>query len=184
MSEVKKLARGGRTILFENRYRCKNGSYKWLQWNANSLGARRQIYAIARDVTLRKNLEIEILETADREKERLGRELHDGLCQNLAGIAALSAALSRKLAADSESTAIEAAEIAKLLNETIGHARDMARGLNPLGLEQIVLPRRSRPSPPMSRPCSGSPADSSVIVLISGLALRSRRTFIASPRKP
>ena len=66
-------------------------------------------------------------------------ELHDGLCQNLAGIAALSATLSRKLAAGSESAAVEAAEIARLLNETIGQARDLARGLNPVGLEQIGI---------------------------------------------
>ncbi len=139
LAEVKKLAHGGHTILFENRYRCKNGSYRWLQWNANSLRGRGQIYAIATDVTQIKGLEKEILETADREKERLGRELHDGLCQNLAGIAALSAALSRKLAANSEAAAVEAAEIARLLNEVIGHARDLARGLNPVGLEQIGL---------------------------------------------
>ncbi len=137
--EMKKLARGGCTILFENRYRCKDGLYRWLQWNANSLPANQQIHAIARDVTLRKRLENELLDASDREKERLGRELHDGLCQDLAGIAALSATLSRNLAADSGPVAALAAEIGELLNETIGHARDMARGLNPVGLEQIGL---------------------------------------------
>lgn len=61
------------------------------------------------------------------------------MCQNLAGIAALSSTLSRKLAADSEPAPVEAAEITRLLNETIGHARDLARGLNPVGLEQVGL---------------------------------------------
>ncbi len=139
LGEVRKLARGGRTILFENRYLCKDGSYRRLQWNANSLRARRQIYAVARDVTLRTTLQREILETGDHEKERLGRELHDGLCQNLAGIAALSSTLSTKLAADGSAAAVEASEIAKLLNETIGQVRDLARGLNPVGLEQTGL---------------------------------------------
>ncbi len=139
LAEVDRLAQGGRTIGFENRYRCKDGAYKWLQWNANSLRARRQIYAIARDVTPHKNLEREILVTSDREKERLGRELHDGLCQNLAGIAALSAALSRKLAVSAESGAVEAAGITRLLNEAIGHARDLARGLHQVGLEHLGL---------------------------------------------
>lgn len=42
-------------------------------------------------------------------------------------------------AAGVEPAAVEAAEITKLLNETIGQARDLARGLNPVGLEQIGL---------------------------------------------
>ena len=37
---------------------------------------------------------MELLEVVDREKERLGRELHDGLCQSLAGIAALGATVA------------------------------------------------------------------------------------------
>ena len=38
----------------------------------------QRIYASARDVTRQKRLEREVLEIVDREKERLGRELHDG----------------------------------------------------------------------------------------------------------
>ena len=139
LAQVKNVTRGGRTILFENRYRCRDGSYRWLEWNANSIRGRRQIYAIASDVTLRKGLEKEVLESSDREKERLGRELHDGLCQNLAGIAALSSTLSKKLAAAGSPAAVEASEIAKLLNGAIGQARDLARGLDPVGLEEIGL---------------------------------------------
>ena len=86
------------------------------------------------------DLEREIFEIADREKERLGRELHDGLCQTLAGVAALSASLAKKLAASSESAAsASAAEVSKLLNEAICGAREMARGLTPLGLKESGL---------------------------------------------
>jgi len=131
--------RGEDVICFENRYRGKDGIYRWLQWNARSLFDRQLIYATARDITDQKRMEKEILEISDREKERLGRELHDGLCQNLAGIAALSSTLSRKLAPSSEPAAAHAAEITRLLNDTIGHARELARGLNPIGLEEIGL---------------------------------------------
>ncbi|HKH45236.1 MAG TPA: ATP-binding protein [Thermoanaerobaculia bacterium] len=106
--------------------------------NARSVVDRGEIYAPARDITDRKRFEREILEILDREKERLGRELHDGLCQTLAGISALSATLARKLArsgatADDQTAA---AEITRLLNEAIGEARDMARGLGAVGLSE------------------------------------------------
>lgn len=139
-AEVGKLAEGAETILFENRYRHQDGSFRWLQWNARPAPGRREIYATARDITLQKWLEREILEVVDREKERLGRELHDGLCQSLAGIAALGATLSRRLAAGSKSAeSTMAAEIATLLNESIIQARDLAHGLGPVGLNEAGL---------------------------------------------
>jgi len=140
LSEVAKLAEGAETILFENRYRHQDGSYRWLRWNSRPVRGRERIYAIARDVTRQKQLENEILTISDREKERLGRELHDGLCQNLAGIAALSTTLSKRLGASADAVAsAAAAEIAKLLNEAIGEARNLARGLGPLGLDEVGL---------------------------------------------
>ena len=139
-TEIDRLRAGATTIRFENRYRHQDGSYRWLQWNARSVPRRRLVYAAARDVTRQKWLEQEIVHIADGEKERLGRELHDGLCQSLAGIAALSATLSKNLAAGAESTAsAAAAEITQLLRESIGQARDLARGLGPIGLNGASL---------------------------------------------
>lgn len=74
--------------------------------------------------------ERERIEAGDRERERLGRELHDGLCQNLAGIAALGATLTRRLAARNDPVQAAAAEITVLLQQAIGDARDLARGLS------------------------------------------------------
>jgi PAS domain S-box-containing protein len=142
LAEVSKLAEGVVTILFENRYRHQDGSYRWLRWNARPVRGRKRIYAIARDVTRQKQMEREILEIADREKERLGRELHDGLCQKLAGIAALSATLSKSLGMNSEPAAsATATEITKLLNEANTEARNMAHCLGPLSLSQCYLDR-------------------------------------------
>jgi PAS domain S-box-containing protein len=142
LRETAKLSQGAGTLHFENRYACKDGSYRWLEWNARLVVDRGEIYATARDITDRMRFEREILEILDREKERLGRELHDGLCQTLAGISALSATLARKLArsdatADDQTAAADAAaEIARLLYEAIGEARDMARGLAAVGLSE------------------------------------------------
>jgi PAS domain S-box-containing protein len=137
LAEMAKLDAGALTISFENRYRCKDGALKWLQWTARPVPERQEIYAIARDVTLRKQLKQQVLETLDHERERMSRELHDGLCQDLAGIAALSASLTRKLTSKAEVAA--AREIGKLLNDSIRQARDLARGGNPEHLESIGL---------------------------------------------
>jgi len=140
LAELANLSEGVQTISFENRYRRRDGVYCWLQWNARPMPGSQRIYATARDVTRQKQLERQVLKISDREKERFGQELHDGLCQTLAGIAALSSTLSRKLAATPETEASNAAaEIAQMLNDAIGGARDLARGLGPVGLRTAGL---------------------------------------------
>jgi PAS domain S-box-containing protein len=59
-AEAAKLAAGDETISFENRYRCKDGSYRWLLWNARPIVGQKRIYCSARDVTERKRNEEEI----------------------------------------------------------------------------------------------------------------------------
>src|SRR5574341_544700 len=54
IAEAQKLSSGGVTIIFQNRYLCKDGSYKWLSWNATPLREQSLIYATARDITDRK----------------------------------------------------------------------------------------------------------------------------------
>ena len=54
--------------------------------SATKLGDRRIFTGLVRDITARKQLEQEILEISDREQRRIGSDLHDDLCQRLAGI--------------------------------------------------------------------------------------------------
>ena len=65
-TEIARLQHGEVTLAFENRYLCKDGSYKWLLWNAVSSPARRVIYAVARDITGRRNAEAKIRESEER----------------------------------------------------------------------------------------------------------------------
>src|SRR5260370_1501147 len=57
IQEAEKLGRGVDTVSFENRYRCKDGSYKWLSWSATPFAEQGLIYALARDITQLKQTE-------------------------------------------------------------------------------------------------------------------------------
>ncbi|MCA1717538.1 MAG: PAS domain S-box protein [Actinobacteria bacterium] len=58
--EVEKLGAGATTVLFENRYRRKDGTYVWLAWKAVPVTEEGLIYAAARDVTEQKRAEQDI----------------------------------------------------------------------------------------------------------------------------
>jgi len=58
IAEMQKLIAGQNTISFENRYRAKDGSYRWMLWNATPFG--QLIYAAAHDITERKEAEEKI----------------------------------------------------------------------------------------------------------------------------
>ena len=64
--EAGRLENREATLAFENRYRSKDGSYKWLLWNAVSVPEQKLIYAVARDITERKRVEAELRESEER----------------------------------------------------------------------------------------------------------------------
>jgi signal transduction histidine kinase len=88
-----------------------------------------------RDITVRKRLEREILEISGREQRRIGQDLHDSLCQHLAGVGFLCKVLEKKLAAAHPEGSTDAAEIVDLIDQAITLTRGFARGLNPVRLE-------------------------------------------------
>ena len=67
IAEIEKLSAGTPTLMFENRYRCKNGKYLWLAWTSFPIVEEGIIYAIARDVSDRKQTE----ETLQRREQEL-----------------------------------------------------------------------------------------------------------------
>ena len=93
------------------------------------------VVALVRDTTFEKLREKEIVEITSREQARIGQDLHDGLGQQLTGISFLSRALEQKLASRGLSEAAEAAEICRLVVQTLSQTRNLARGLFPVELE-------------------------------------------------
>jgi PAS domain S-box-containing protein len=91
---------------------------------------------IVRDITEGKRLEREILEVSGREQRRIGQDLHDGLCQQLSGIALMSRALEKSLAEKSLPESETAARITALVLHSMDQTRSLARGLYPVELER------------------------------------------------
>ncbi|WP_414545276.1 PAS domain S-box protein [Nostoc sp. CCY0012] len=67
---AQKLTNSVDAVFFENRYLCRDGSYKWLSWNATPFMDENLIYAVARDITSNKKNENELRNTI-RELETL-----------------------------------------------------------------------------------------------------------------
>lgn len=109
---------------------------------------------IDRDITERKRLEQEVLQISERERRRIGQDLHDGLGQHLTGIAFLSKSLQQRLAAKSSVGAAATAEesndagrIAELVQQAVGQTRALARGLHPVeatanGMKRFTILQR------------------------------------------
>jgi PAS domain S-box-containing protein len=67
-AESSRLHEGEMTVSFENRYVCKNGSYRWFEWTAAPVLEERLIYAVARDVTERRRAEADLREAEERNR--------------------------------------------------------------------------------------------------------------------
>jgi PAS domain S-box-containing protein len=60
---AQKLAMSFDTTCFENRYLCRDGSYKWISWSSTPFTEEKLIYAVARDITLQKENELALQKT-------------------------------------------------------------------------------------------------------------------------
>jgi PAS domain S-box-containing protein len=127
----------------EKRYLHKDGHLVWAQASASALRNNRgeliYIISMVEDITERKQLEQEVIETSANERRRVGHELHDGLGQYLAGIAFKAKALEQSLVAESLPHGTEAKDLAALVSNAISQTRSLARGLDPIEVETIGL---------------------------------------------
>src|SRR6266487_3901834 len=84
--------------------------------------------ALQREVAERQRLDRDIAQVADRERHRLGQELHDSLGQHLTGTALAAQVLKEKLALRSASETAEAEKVVRYVEQGIDLTRNLARG--------------------------------------------------------
>lgn len=93
----------------------------------------------ASDITERRKLEAELLQVAEEQQRKIGRDIHDDLCSQLSGIGCLTKVLEEQLAEDSR----KEAELMKSIGEMVATAgttaRQIAHGLVPSLLQNQGL---------------------------------------------
>jgi len=137
---------------FENRETRESYEVTWMDKGGNpiyTLLSPRAIYdsqghfmggfGVITDITAIKKLEKEVLDISERERQKIGYELHDDLGQHLIGIDAMTKVLKDKLMSAASENAGYAGEINQLVKEAIEKTRRLARGLCPVYLSSLGL---------------------------------------------
>jgi len=142
-----------RTSIIDLEGRRRDDSMVPLQccFSSLQLGSERLLVVVVTDIAERRQLERELMQVANRVQQRIGGDLHDGLGQQLAGIAMMLQGLAQRAGNDNAAgtPALRAAvdEIVGLVNAAIRSTRSLARGLSPVrpsreglveGFEELV----------------------------------------------
>jgi PAS domain S-box-containing protein len=133
------LRRDGREFDLEAEARTARGRRIWVRivGRAEKFAGRPvHFYGIVQDITARKRLESAIVDAANREQQRLGRELHDGLGQELTGIAMRLQGLQGPLRTTDPALATRFENLGGLLSAAIRSTRMLAHGLAPVSTGQ------------------------------------------------
>ena len=130
---------------FDAVYRIcgRDGEIRWVRSRStpirDSEGRVRRVSGIAEDITDLKRAEEEVLQISERERRRIGQDLHDGLGQHLTGIAFLSKSLQQRLAQKAANNGVatieeseEATRVYDLVQQAVVQTRTLARGLHPV----------------------------------------------------
>jgi PAS domain S-box-containing protein len=131
-----KLALQQRSITFEWQLRRLDGSLLTAEITVTAIpmSGKDILHANMRDITERKRLQNEIINIIDVEQQRLGRNLHDGLGQDLTGVAFMCNTLTKKLKEAGFPETAMSEEITSLVYHVITRVRMISRELYPPNL--------------------------------------------------
>ena len=104
-------------------------------------GGRRLMHVILQDVSERSALEREIIEISTAEQARIGREIHDGICQQLLATDLMVLGLERRMARDgADAQPLDSLrQIAAQIEQALGQARALANGSAPVHIDAASL---------------------------------------------
>lgn len=142
VAHIEKVRREG-SDLFESQHRTKQGMLWPVEVNATYCCPRGDglFFGFLRDITDRKALQMKISEVSAAAKERIGREIHDTLGQQLTGTIMLANSLARQLGRENHLAGAAAAnELMEHLQQTLDDARSLASGLLQIDIGPDGLP--------------------------------------------
>ncbi len=94
---------------------------------------------LEKEISRRKGLEEEILSISDREQQRLGQELHDGICQHLTAVAFMARSVALRLKNHRVIEVSDIEKIAQLVNDAASDTRDLSRALHRIDIDAAGL---------------------------------------------
>ena len=151
--ELEQVIGGKERIVFANRIVCKDGSYRWLSWTAKLAVDEGNIYAVARDITERREREdslrqalaqrrellARLLSVREEERTQLARVVHDEMGQVLTGLKMDLAWLQGHLESDQGSLLAKTQVMSSLIDSTIQAVRQISIELRPPILDDLGL---------------------------------------------
>lgn len=135
--EVEKLKQGVTTINFTNRYRKNDGSYVWLEWHSTPDTATGKLYAIARDITQRKNAE-EQLQAVNKELEAFSYSVSHDLRAPLRAVNGFSDMLLQQYNASLDDNAKRLLRIIKTNAISMGQLIDDLLQFSRIGRKEVT----------------------------------------------
>ena len=143
LAKLRHVLATGEPATYEFEQRCDGAERQHFENRAVVVRDKGSVSGISisvRNITERKRLEQEILDVSNRERQAIGRDLHDGLGQELTGVALMLRGLATRLERRSPDIVEPVNEIVGLVNQSIESTRSLTRGLLPVHTDSGGLP--------------------------------------------